>query len=77
MINSNSSVLLVEYDGGNASLCLNGESKSFLIYDLMRNFEWNGYDWNSLALVFLEEKLPDLKDVVNFDSQAGLFYAYY
>ena len=74
MINSNSSVLLVGYDGGNASLCF--ESKSFLIYDLVRNFEWNGYDWNSLALVFLEEKLPDLKDVVNFDSQAGLFCAY-
>ena len=31
------------------------------------------YDWNSLAIVFLEEKLPELMDVLSFDSEAGLF----
>ena len=33
----------------------------------------NGYDWNSLATVFLEEKMPELMEVLSFDSEAVLF----
>ena len=36
-------------------------------------FLGNGYDWNSLATVFLEEKMPELVDALSFDSEAGLF----
>ena len=36
-------------------------------------FIGNGYDWNSLAIVFLEEKMPELMEVLSFDSGAGLF----
>ena len=36
-------------------------------------FLGNGYDWNSLATVFLEEKMPELVDALSFDSGAGLF----
>ena len=36
-------------------------------------FVGNGYDWNSLANVFLEEKMPELMGVLSFDSEAGLF----
>ena len=43
-------------------------------------FVGNGYDWNSLATVFLEEKMPELMEVLSFDmevlsfdSEAGLF----
>ena len=36
-------------------------------------FIGNGYDWNSLAIVFLEEKMPELMEVLSFDSEAGLF----
>ena len=36
-------------------------------------FLGNGYDWNSLATVFLEEKTPELVDALSFDSEAGLF----
>ena len=36
-------------------------------------FIGNGYDWNSLATVFLEEKMPELVDALSFDSEAGLF----
>lgn len=39
-------------------------------------FEGGGYDWESLARVFLEEKLPDLIDRVEFDSEAGMFCAF-
>lgn len=36
-------------------------------------FIGNGYDWNSLAIVFLEEKMPELVDILSFDSDEGLF----
>ena len=36
-------------------------------------FIGNGYDWNALATVFLEEKMPELVDALSFDSEAGLF----
>ena len=36
-------------------------------------FLGNGYDWNSLATVYLEEKMPELVDALSFDSEAGLF----
>ncbi len=36
-------------------------------------FIGNGYDWNSLAAVFLEEKMSELVDALSFDSEAGLF----
>ncbi|MEK4424968.1 Imm51 family immunity protein [Solibacillus sp. FSL K6-1523] len=29
-----------------------------------------------MALVFLEEKMPELKGIVNFDSEASMFCAY-
>lgn len=39
-------------------------------------FEGGGYDWQSLAIVFLDEKMPELEDVVNFDSESSMFCAY-
>jgi len=36
-------------------------------------FEGNGYDWNSLALVFVKEKMPDIEDKLNFDSESSMF----
>jgi len=39
-------------------------------------FEGSGYDWGSLAAVFLEEKMPHLADRVKFDPEADMFAAY-
>ena len=39
-------------------------------------FEGNGYDWTSLALVFLEEKMPELSDAIDFDPEGSMFCAY-
>ena len=36
-------------------------------------FEGNGYDWNSLALVFMEEKMPSLKSKLNFEPESSMF----
>ena len=38
--------------------------------------EGNGYDWASLALVFLEEKIPELSDAIDFDPEGSMFCAY-
>lgn len=39
-------------------------------------FEGGGYDWQSLAVVFLQEKLPQLANSVRFDSESSMFCAY-
>ena len=39
-------------------------------------FEGNGYDWESLAKVFIEEKCQELSDELEFDSEAGMFCVY-
>ena len=39
-------------------------------------FEGNGYDWASLALVFLEEKMPELRDAIDFDPEGSMFCDY-
>lgn len=39
-------------------------------------FEGSGYDWASLASVFLEEKMPHLTSVIRFDPEADMFCAY-
>ena len=36
-------------------------------------FEGNGYDWTSLAQVFLAEKYPDLERYFGFDPEADTF----
>jgi hypothetical protein len=35
----------------------------------------NGYDWTSIARVVVEERLPDLRNDLKFDSEAGMFVA--
>lgn len=39
-------------------------------------FEGSGYDWQSLAVVFLAEQLPHLTDKISFDSESSMFCAY-
>lgn len=39
-------------------------------------FEGNGYDWTSLATVFLEECCPELEDCIAFDPEADTFCVY-
>lgn len=68
----------VDHDNGQASLCLPaGRYKQSLFNSRAEEgFEGNGYDWASLAQVFLDERMPVLKDIVLFDPEAGMFTAY-
>lgn len=67
----------VEHEGS-ASVCLNANEYLQEIFDTRADegFEGSGYDWESLAKVFLHEKLPSLIEKVDFDSEAGMFCMY-
>ena len=39
-------------------------------------FEGSGCDWEQLAIVFLNEKKPELKGEIGFDSEASMFCTY-
>ena len=41
------------------------------------DFEGNGYDWESIATVYLNEKAPELIPYAEFDSEAGMFCVYF
>ena len=61
-----------------ASVCLNAGDYKTEIFESRFNegFEGNGYDWGSLALVFLNEKQSELKSDINFDPEAGMYCVY-
>jgi hypothetical protein len=61
-----------------ASVCLNiGEYKTEIFASREdEGFEGGGYDWASLAKVFLEEKMEDLIDVIKFDPEGSMYCAY-
>ncbi|URN96516.1 MAG: Imm51 family immunity protein [Candidatus Pristimantibacillus lignocellulolyticus] len=69
---------LVAHSDGSISLILNvGEYKHEIFQTRTEEgFEGNGYDWGSLAAVFLKEKMPHLVDILRFDPEAGMFAAY-
>lgn len=60
------------------SVCLNVGTYLQDVFALRaeEGFEGNGYDWTSLATVFLEECCPDLQDSIAFDPEADTFCAY-
>lgn len=69
--------VVVKYKGG-VSLCMYevGEYKQN-IFEMRKDegFEGNGYDWTSLAIVFLAEKMLKFVDKIDFDPEAGMFCA--
>ena len=60
------------------SLCLNvgGFKDEMFLEREDEGFEGGGYDWGSLAVVFLDEKMPELKNDIGLDPEAGMFCAY-
>ena len=61
-----------------ASVCLSvGEYKAEIFQAREdEGFEGNGYDWESLARVFVEEQVPELSEKISFDSEGSMFCAY-
>ena len=69
--------LWVDHDES-ASVCLNVGEYLQDVFDGRAGdgFEGNGYDWASLAQVFLDEKCPQLLGKVDFDPEGSMFCAY-
>lgn len=67
----------VEQSNG-ASVCLNVGAYLQEVFATREEegFEGGGYDWSSLAQVFLDEKRPDLKEKIGLDPEASMFCAY-
>ena len=68
----------VEHDNS-VSLCMSdmGSYKMDIFTSRAdEGFEGSGYDWASLATVFLEEKHPEWQDVISFDPEADMFCVY-
>lgn len=69
---------LVEHDSGNISMVLDVGTYKDEVFQTRADegFEGGGYDWGSVAAVFLVERMPHLADVVHFDPEASMFCAY-
>lgn len=61
-----------------ASVCLNAGEYLQEIFAAREDegFEGSGYDWASLAQVFLDEQCPDLQEKIDFDPEGSMFCAY-
>lgn len=62
-----------------ASVCLNvdaGYLQEVFESREEEGFIGNGYDWGSLAEVFLDEKCPEFEEKIDFDPEADMFCAY-
>ena len=61
-----------------ASVCLDVGAYLQDVFDTREDegFEGNGYDWASLAQVFVNECCLDLQEKVDFDPEAGMFCVY-
>ncbi|NOU79875.1 tetratricopeptide repeat protein [Paenibacillus sp. LMG 31459] len=70
--------IIVEQENGGKSVILNVGSYKAEVFAAREEegFEGNGYDWGSLAAVFLEEQMPELAGIIRFDPEAGMFCAY-
>ncbi|WP_337098817.1 Imm51 family immunity protein [Paenibacillus sp. YIM B09110] len=69
---------LVAHHNGSVSMILGVGKYKHEIFQTRaeEGFEGNGYDWGSLAAVFLEEKMPHFVDVIRFDPEADTFCVY-
>ncbi len=62
--------------GSSVSVCLDAGSGYLQeVFDTRADegFTGNGYDWGSLAQVFLDERCPALKEEIGFDPEADMF----
>ncbi len=61
-----------------ASICLDAGEYLQDIFDTRADegFEGNGYDWTSLAQLFLDEQCADLQGRIYFDPEADMFCVY-
>ena len=64
--------------GESASICLDINIYLQEIFDIRHSegFEGTGYDWASLANVFIDETRPDIVGKIDFNPETEMFVAY-
>lgn len=66
----------VEHDN-NCSVCLEPDQLQYHVWQQAeQGFEVNGYDWENLAHIFIEDKHPEWAGIIRFDPESGMFTAY-
>jgi hypothetical protein len=64
-------------DDGQASVNLyTSEKYKQKLFKTRKGFSGSGYDWESLAQVFIRERTPTLEEWIDFDSERLAFVAY-
>jgi len=69
----------IEHENGGAAVVLYiDENYKAELFKTRKDegFEGSGYDWESLAEVYIQEHFPDLQSEVEFDSEYMMFCAY-
>lgn len=68
----------VEHDDSSFSACLYVDEYKPEIFEprMEDGFDASGYDWASLAKVFLIEQQPELADIIRFNPESSMFCAY-
>ena len=68
---------VVEEDD-NVSICLKVGSYLQDVFDTRADegFEGNGYDWEALARVFMDDRCPHLRTKIDFDSEVSMFVVF-
>lgn len=61
-----------------SSLILNAGNFQQAVFDerAADGFQGSGYDWASVAHVFLDEEMPELRADIQFDPEADMFCVY-
>jgi len=69
----------IAHDGKNTSLVMPevGDYKQHIFCERSDDgFEGNGYDWESLAMVLLDERFRKFKNEIKMASESGMFCMY-
>ena len=63
-------------DSSSVILTVGSYNDDIFLTRASEGFEGNGYDWASLAQVFLSEKFSSIEHSINFDPEGSMFCAY-
>lgn len=69
---------IMEYDGTYSLILETGGGYLENIFEAREDEGMlaNGYGWEALAMAFIETDCPEYEDVLDFDSEAGMFCVY-
>lgn len=70
--------VLCEYNGNHSLILSDMEMEAKMpVFEEQAESGWNGngYDWTSITNVVIAERIPELRERISFDSEAGMLCA--